>query len=55
MAHKSQVIELPHDVLSYQDDRFYDLVRNHCGPIVEEMIRTLKIRSVQSLLRTPNN
>jgi hypothetical protein len=54
MAQKTQVIELLHGVLSYHDDRFYDLVRDHCGPIVEEMVQIRKITSVQSLLRTPD-
>ncbi|CAF1210152.1 unnamed protein product [Rotaria sordida] len=42
---------LPDDVLSYHDDVFYDLVRDKCGIVVEEMFHLQNIRSVQSLLR----
>ncbi|CAF1178512.1 unnamed protein product [Rotaria sordida] len=42
---------LPDDVLSYHDDVFYDLVRDKCGIVVEEMFQLQNIRSVQSLLR----
>ncbi|CAF4142252.1 unnamed protein product [Rotaria sordida] len=44
-------IDLPHDVLSYHDDIFYDLVRDKCGGIVEEIFKLQKIRSAQTLLR----
>ena len=42
---------LPHDVLSYRDEPFYELVRNQCGVVIEEIFKLQKIRSVQSLLR----
>ncbi|CAF4111005.1 unnamed protein product, partial [Rotaria sordida] len=42
---------LPDDVLSYHDDVFYDLVRDKCGIVVEEMFQLQNIRSVQPLLR----
>ena len=54
MVQTTTSINFPHDVLSYQDDVFYDLVRNQCGPIVEETFQIQKIRSVQTLLRIPN-
>ena len=38
-------------LLPYHDDVFYDLVRNKCGIVVEEMFRLQNIRTVQSLLR----
>ncbi|CAF3216555.1 unnamed protein product [Rotaria sp. Silwood2] len=44
-------IDLPHDVLSYHDNIFYDLVRGKCGGIVEEIFKFQKIRSAQTLLR----
>ncbi|CAF3216496.1 unnamed protein product [Rotaria sp. Silwood2] len=44
-------IDLPHDVLSYHDNIFYDLVRDKCGGIVEEIFKFQKIRSAQTLLR----
>ena len=38
-------------LLPYHDDVFYDLVRDKCGIVVEEMFRLQNIRTVQSLLR----
>ena len=49
MTPKTIVIELPHDVLLCHDV-FNDLVRDHCGSLVEEMFRIQKIRSGQSLI-----
>ena len=51
MADDGTCIRLPDDVLSYRDDIFYDLVREKCGETVEEMFKSQKIRSVQTLLR----
>jgi hypothetical protein len=51
MTQTSTGIILPIDVLSYYDDVFYDLVRDKCGTIVEEVLKLQKIRSMQSLLR----
>ena len=47
-------MDLPTNVLSYHDDAFYDLIREKCGSIVEEMFKVQKIRSTQSLLRIEN-
>lgn len=44
-------IILSDNVLSYYDDTFYDLVRDKCGIVVEEILKFQKIRSAQSLLR----
>ena len=54
MVQTTTSINFLHDVLSYQDDVFYDLVRNQCGPIIEEIFQIQKIRSVQTLPRIPN-
>lgn len=44
-------INLPHDVFSYHDQDFYDLVRDKCGGVVEQIFRFQEIRSAQTLLR----
>ena len=40
------------DVLTYTDEKFYDLVRSLCGDTAVELLKILCIRSVQSLLMT---
>ena len=47
-------LDLPHDVLSYRGDTFYDLVRDKCDVIVEEVLKLQKIRSIQALLLIKN-
>ena len=39
MTQLSTHVVLSDNVLSYYDDVFYELVRDNCGPVVEEMFK----------------
>ncbi|CAF2950946.1 unnamed protein product [Rotaria sp. Silwood2] len=45
---------LPSDVLNYQDDNFYQIIKERCGDDVLEFMKVLGISSVQSLLGVEN-
>ena len=50
----SDVVSLPDDVLLYENDKFYNFVREYVGDIEAEILKVQRIKNARLLLRVPD-